>query len=204
MIWLLVLVPLGLIALSLALHPLTIHRGLTVEEWKTEWFGDEFLPQAKPSGSRAITIYAPAKSVWPWITQIGQDRAGFYSYRSLENLAGAKMPDVRELRSEWSTREVGQKLIMAPVERFGKVAEMDIVAVHPEQALVARNWEGTWAFLLVPLADDVCRFIARGTWVPSRNPLIRFFHTLVFDPIHYLMEWRMLRGIKALAEGASR
>jgi hypothetical protein len=41
--------------------------------------------------ARAVTIDAPVEDVWPWLAQIGQDRAGFYSYEWLENLAGCRM-----------------------------------------------------------------------------------------------------------------
>ncbi|HLO98613.1 MAG TPA: hypothetical protein VK171_08465, partial [Fimbriimonas sp.] len=198
---------LGILALAiLALlvdilsRPFYIHRGLTDTEWKSSWFGDEFVPGAAPGGSRALLIEAPAAAVWPWLTQIGQDRAGFYSYRWLENLVGAKMPDVRELRPEWSTRSVGQKLIMAPVERFGPIAAMDIVALEENRAIVTRNAEGVWSFLLVPISDNRCRLVARGTWLPARNWFLRLMHGLVFDPMHYVMEWKMLRSIKKLAE----
>lgn len=195
---------LGLVVVALliviASRPYFIHRGLTEEEWKSSWFGDEYVPGAAPGGSRAILIEAPTTAVWPWLTQIGQDRAGFYSYRWLENLVGAKMPDVRELRTEWSTRSVGQKLIMAPVERFGPIAAMDIVAVEVDRAIVARNAEGVWSFLLVPISDKRCRLVARGTWLPSRNWFARLMHGVVFDPMHYVMEWKMVRSIKRLAE----
>jgi hypothetical protein len=191
------------IAIDVASRPFFIHRGLSKSEWLAPWFGDDFVPGAAPGGSRAIVIDASASAVWPWLTQIGQDRAGFYSYRWLENMVGAKMPDVRELRLEWSTREVGQKLIMAPLERFGPIAAMDIVAVEVERAIVARNAEGVWSFILVPLEDDQCRLVARGTWLPTRNWFMRMMHVLVFDPIHFVMEWKMLRSIKHLAEHQS-
>ena len=44
--------------------------------------------RAPRSSRRAVTIDAPPEAVWPWIAQMGQDRAGFYSYDHLENLFG--------------------------------------------------------------------------------------------------------------------
>ena len=35
--------------------------------------------------TRAITIDAPCRSVWPWLAQVGVDRGGFYSYDLLDN-----------------------------------------------------------------------------------------------------------------------
>ena len=53
--------------------------------------GDETVPRPSVQHTRAVTIDAPAQQVWPWLAQIGQDRAGFYSYTWLENLAGCRM-----------------------------------------------------------------------------------------------------------------
>jgi len=54
--------------------------------------GDETVPDPGVQQTRAITIDAPPEVVWSWPAQLGQDRAGFYSYRWLENLAGCRMP----------------------------------------------------------------------------------------------------------------
>lgn len=186
--------------LVLIARPLYFHRGLTQKEWKARWPGDEALAGTRPSGSRAVTILAPPSIVWHWVCQIGQDRGGFYSYGLLENMAGAKMPNVRELRSEWANRYVGQKLIMAPVERYGKIAEMEIVEVEEGHYMVAINNEGSWAFIVEPLGPLSCRLIARQMWIPSKNPLVHLFRALLFDPIHYVMEWKMVNQIKKLSE----
>ena len=184
----------------IALRPLYLYRGLSRREWKKSWPGDQTVAKAKPSGSRAILIQAPCEAVWPWITQIGQDRAGFYSYRWLENLMGAQMPDVREIHSQWSHREVGEYLVMAPIERYGDIARMKLAEEEPIRRLTYVNKEGVWSFILEPVASDQCRFICRGTWIPSHNPLAHVARWLIFDPGHYLMEWKMMRSIKALAE----
>lgn len=203
MIWLsIVLVPIIVALVGFMLRPSYIHRGLTHQEWTSQWAGDHLVEGASPSGSRAIVIQAPAHEVWSWITQIGQDRAGFYSYRWLENLVGAQMPSVNEKRPEWSTREVGQKLIMAPPKRFGKMAAMDIVEAVDGQYFVAKNFEGTWAFIIEPIDETSCRFVARGMWLPSANPIVRIAHAAIFDPIHYFMEWKMIREVKIIAETA--
>lgn len=198
--WWWLLLPCGGVLAIVLLRPYYLFRGLNDEERATVWPGDNEVAGAKPSGSRGIDIAAPASSVWPWITQIGQDRAGFYSYTWLENLFGAKMPEYCCRVQKWSTREPGQKLRMASVERFGPIAEMDITSVTEKQSIVAVNREGTWAFILVPTGPDSCRMIARGTWVPSPNLILRLMRAILFDPIHYTMEWKMLRRIKELVE----
>ena len=38
-----------------------------------------------------VSIDAPPEAVWPWLVQIGQDRAGFYSYDWLERCFGDRL-----------------------------------------------------------------------------------------------------------------
>lgn len=186
--------------LGLYSRALWIHRGLSHDEWAARWPGDEFVPDAKPSGSRALTIHAHCADVWPWLTQLGQDRAGFYSYRLLENLVGARMPNIRRIVPEWSRRSAGEHLVMAPPERFGPIAEMELVEVIPNHRLTFRNPEGVWSFLLLPIGRDSCRLVCRGTWTPSKSLIARAAHYILFDPIHFVMEWKMMRTIRSLAE----
>jgi hypothetical protein len=62
------------------LRPWHQHWGTTDHERARSWPGDELVPNACSAATHAITIHAPASQIWPWIVQIGQDRAGFYSY----------------------------------------------------------------------------------------------------------------------------
>jgi hypothetical protein len=198
-----VIVAVIVIALALlAFRQAVIFYGLTDVELIDDWPGDHAVAGAMPSGTRAITIHRPAEDVWPWIAQIGQDRAGFYSYRWLENVFGAKMPEVKVIVPRWTERSVGQKLVMAPVERWGKIAEMDLVDVEPNRHLVYVNREGSWSFILAPISDRACRLVCRGTWIPSRRAIARLMRMIVFDTVHFVMEWKMMRTIKRLAESA--
>jgi hypothetical protein len=80
------------------------------------------------------------------------------------------------------------------------MAEMDLVDVVSQRHLVYTNREGSWSFILVPTGVSECRFVCRGTWIPSSNPVARLLRQITFDPIHFLMEWKMMRTIKGLAE----
>ena len=72
--------------------------------WRTRWGatpsevagalpGDDLVPAPRWSYTHAITIQAPAATVFPWLKQIGARRGGFYSFQGLENLAGCKVRD---------------------------------------------------------------------------------------------------------------
>ena len=53
--------------------------GATKEEARRAMPGDEIVPASMLQTTHAFTINAPAEQIWPWLIQIGQGRAGFYS-----------------------------------------------------------------------------------------------------------------------------
>ena len=57
----------------------------------------------------AVTIDAPRATVWAWLVELGQDRAGFSSYDWLERVFGADIRNVNEIRREWQTRRAGDR-----------------------------------------------------------------------------------------------
>jgi hypothetical protein len=110
------------------------------------------------------------------------------------------MPDVRKIVPEWSRREPGEHLLMAPISRFGPIAAMELVESIVNHHLIYRNKEGAWSFILRPMGSSGCRLVFRGTWKPGRSLVARLGRVTLFDPMHYLMEWKMARTIKELAE----
>lgn len=56
----------------------------------------------------AVTINAAPEAVWPWLIQLGQDRAGFYSDDFLERAFGVDVHNVTEIRPEWQQRKAGE------------------------------------------------------------------------------------------------
>ena len=92
--------------------------GATADELVCVWPGDELSPNATEIATRAITIEAPAESVWSWIVQLGQDRAGFYSYTWLENLFRCAMPRVEQIEPDWQERTLGDNVWMARPDRL--------------------------------------------------------------------------------------
>ena len=150
----------GLTAYELWIRPWAARWGATAEELRRSWPGDEFVPDAVQTATHAITINAPASSVWPWILQIGQDRAGYYSYSWLENLFGAEIRNILRIVPEFQTRSVGDDVWMAPKHKYRGQARMvvarldsgrSMVLTSPEQSgTLDRNQtaEGTWSFIL--------------------------------------------------------
>src|SRR5690349_8001434 len=88
------------VAVVLALRPWNLQWGTTSAERAMALPGDEFVPGANYRIDHALTIDAPPDAVWPWVIQIGQDRAGFYSYSKLENAVGAQITNANTIVPE--------------------------------------------------------------------------------------------------------
>ena len=153
----------------------------------------------------AVTIHAPADSVWPWVVQIGQDRAGFYSYDWLERLVGDPIHNASRIVPEWQSRQVGALVRAAPRDylggAFGNELGWRVNALVPGRAMVLDGWG---AFVLLRLSDSTSRLIVRtrGEGEPSLLGVpLAPLGLLVFEPAHFIMERGMLLGIKSRAEG---
>ena len=194
-----------LLALYLvALHPWLMSWGATVDEQGMALPGD--LAPPEQHFTRAITIHAPASDVWSWVVQIGQDRAGFYSNTWLENLTGADIHNASETRPEWQQRALGDAVPMAPRDILGGVlgdATQTRIRVLEPGRVIADN---PGRFVLLPVDERTTRLLLREPIAPaSGHPALQFaataFTRIVWDPMHFVMEQRMLRGIKERAEG---
>jgi len=136
--------------------------------------------------------------VWPWIVQLGQGRGGFYSYTVLENLVGCHMENAGRVHPEWQDLKVGDPVYLHP-----KAPPLRVTRLDPGRALVLGT---SWAFVLEPIDERTTRLPVRGRGrfeLPDLGrPLNFLYWRLVFEPAHFLMERRMLQGIKERAEGA--
>ena len=78
--------------------------GATGDEVKLALPGDELVPNADLTATRAVTVRTSADGVWPWIAQLGQGRGGFYSYDFLENLAGCDIHSAGRIVARMAVR----------------------------------------------------------------------------------------------------
>jgi hypothetical protein len=193
---------LPLVAASPLLRARHMRWGATKEEATRDLPGDDIVPDAVVS-TRAITIDAPPAAVWPWLVQMGQDKAGFYSYDLLEQLAGARIHNADRLVPEWQDVAPGDLMrTYRYVQRFEPLG-WPVVIVSPEQALVVRNLKHTWSWALVLEAADGgrTRLIAR-TRASRKGFLGSIAESLLAEPAHLVMEVGVLRGVKHRAERA--
>lgn len=194
-------------ALIIAVRPWYSSWGSTRSEQQMSMIGDPPLGQSHYRIDHAITINAPADSVWQWLVQIGQDRAGFYSYDWLERAFGADIHNSNRIVPEWQDRRAGDFVrVVQPSYLGGLLGDSlgwRIEAVEPGRALVLRGWG---AFVLSPIDAHTTRMHirTRGEGVPTLSgAALTPLGLLVFEPAHFIMERGMLRGIKARAERAA-
>jgi hypothetical protein len=169
------------------------------------------LALGAPNQTRAIDIDAPAAQVFAWVAQLGQNRAGFYSYSALENLVGCEMPDIRHLDPALQHWSVGDKLWMYPPSKLEGMGHATLLYYEPGQALVfgtntpidppGAAPTGTWSFTIKPTGENSARLLTSGSGGSMPSLLGQAYTRTVFEPLHFVMERRMLEGIKGLAEG---
>jgi hypothetical protein len=191
--------------------------GTTPSEQRRAWPGDELSPHAVEISTRAITVNAPIETVWAWLVQIGQDRAGFYSYTWLENLFRCAMPNVDRIVPEWQDRTLGDTVWLARRDRYHGEARQKVVQVvrgHVLTLASPSDWgrilrrqsshDGTWAFILVPLERGTTRLVVRSRGPEAPTFFGRLFWMGVFEPAHFIMERKMMLRLKSLAEHTER
>lgn len=204
----------ALTAYILAGRPWHLHWGATAEEARTKLPGDDLVPHPKSVCTRALTIQARPEEVWPWLAQIGEDRGGFYSYAWIENLIGCELQNADEIVPEWQHLAAGDTVWLARWwnERYGSPSYLLVAAVDPGKSLIlhsptvaGKHDAFSWAFVLREQGAHQTRLIvrSRSDWAPGLGSAL--FNRGVGEPAHFVMERKMMLGIKERAEarGAS-
>jgi hypothetical protein len=199
------------------LRPRMLSAGATEAEIRRALPGDELVPAPRSVSTRAITIHAPASAIWPWLVQIGQGRGGWYSYEWVERLGGGEIKQVDRMLPEYQHLNVGDIVRLTSPERSNLF--FTVVVEDPGRALVLRTPlppggdrresleagypDGSWAFVLEPIDDQTTRLIVR--WRSDYKPTVAgmFFNQYGLEPVHFLMERKMLLGFKERVERAA-
>lgn len=187
------------------LRPWTYRWGADDDEVTAALPGDELVATNTPRTTRAVTIDAPIADVWPWLAQIGEDRAGFYSYSVLERAVGATVHNASTVHPEWQDIGVGDTVWLA--RRYGEAARQVVAALKPYSYLILMSPDdyqrvqrgskasGAWSFHLSEQGGWT-RLLVRGSGGAVGHA--------AFDIPHFVMEQKMMRGIRARAEQMRR
>jgi hypothetical protein len=173
------------------------------------------LVRARWQTTRAVPIAAPPEDVWPWLVQMGFRRAGWYSYDRLERAMG--IGDFADGSSAGSVLPQFQSLAVGDSVPLGPAGGLTALVVDPPRALVLRmtmnalngaparhddrvTLDWTWAFVAVPTGSRSCRLIVRVR-ADYRPRALGLLIPLLLEPVHFLMERAMLRGLSRRVGG---
>jgi hypothetical protein len=206
----------GLAVYDTFVRPRMLEWGSTADERRRPLPGDEIAESVMTHRTRAVTIDAPPEAVWPWLVQLGDRRAGFYSYDWVERYVFPGTVHYVEgthsatrIHPELQDVHVGDRISTGSIGSFS--IGNPVTVLEPNRALVI----GSWAFVLEPTADGRTRFFNRERdtgWIrlaaPRRSGLLRAVGSLidyvVGEPLHSAMVRKMMLGIKQRAEDSWR
>lgn len=179
--------------------------GSTPSERGRTWPGDTFVTDATATYTRAVDVAAPAEAVWRWVVQFGLGRAGFYSYELLERLAGITVRNVEVVLPAHQALAVGSQIKLHPNAPGIPVAALEpahhVCFGHAAGDDTAPDPRRSWSVYIEPRPDQSCRLLLRSCIEPLRAPTLGKRLALALEaPIDFVMEQRMLRTIRRLAE----
>jgi hypothetical protein len=183
----------------LGVRPSQLRWGATATEVDRFMPGDGQVHHPTFYATRAITISGRPDEIWPWLAQMGYDRAGYYGYDLIENLGSAT-----GIRSATSTLPGFQHPKTGDVLPISAVAHMFFGEVKPGCFLIWRAAadppDGVFTWALYPLDANHTRLVSRIRlhyhWTDRRLALDLFteFADSVAVP-------KILQGIKDRVEG---
>ncbi|HZD65625.1 MAG TPA: nitroreductase family deazaflavin-dependent oxidoreductase [Acidimicrobiales bacterium] len=203
---------------ALEVRPRLLTWGATPEEIGSDYRGEELLPEADGCSTMATTLPAPPEQVWPWLVQMGYDRAGWYSWDRLDR---GGVPSADRIVPEWQDLQDGQRLNVA---RSGR-NWFTVAGLEPRRTLVLRSstalpsgrpfdpgssplpWaylDGIWGFHLRPASGDRTRLVIRTRGRTRPRVLMAPFDLVVGEPAHFIMQTRQFHNLGTRVGGSCR
>lgn len=199
------------------------HRwGASDEEVFDTLPGDDAVPHPAIETTHAVTIHAPAMAIWPWLTQMGYGRAGWYTdgwwYRQVDRyLWHVETPRPDRIVPEWQDMHVGGVVPDGPPG----TAYFTVLMLEPNYSLALYStthgtvWlprflrenrqlhtEMIWTFTLQELAPERTRLILRMRATAGPG-WYRTIARALLPPADFLVARMMLLRIRQLVEHAA-
>jgi proline iminopeptidase len=188
-----------------------LNWGATRDEVARAYPGDDLVPDPYGSSTMATTLPAPPGDVWPWLVQMGCDRAGWYSWDRLDN--GGR-PSAERIVPEWQNLEVGQHLaskpsgdawftvaLIVPERTLALRARMELFSGHPFDARSGpppRAYvDAVWGFHLEPAPGGTTRLVVRTRDHSRPRVLTQSMNMLFWEPAHLIMQSRQFHHLRA-------
>ena len=113
--------------------------------------GDDLVPGADVVMDRGATLPGSPEAVWPWVVQLGKQRAGWYLPRSVERLVPGSRRASRRVDERWQGLRVGDVI----PDYGGSDATFEVALLERPHSLVYVSTRGhtdvSWALTLSPV-----------------------------------------------------
>jgi hypothetical protein len=197
----------------LYVRPRMLRWGASDEEVTDPYPGADLIPGGRRGATMAATIDAPPSRVWPWLVQMGCDRAGWYSWDRLDN---AGVPSAQHIHPEWQRLSVGDRLASTPSGRawfevatldpqhfLGLRAPIDLRSGRPFDTARPRPpiyVDALWGFQLKEAPEGRTRLVVSGYASARPRWLQTIMDLLFWEPAHWVMQTRQFANLKRRAE----
>jgi hypothetical protein len=175
-------------------RPYQLRWGATDTEVERPMHGDDIVPKPNFNATRAVTIHAAPEQIFPWLVQIGTNRAGWYSYDWIDNQG---KPSAKVILPEFQDIAPGDFIPMTPDNKHG----MNVHSFEANQWLVWISPDNSSSFVweLHPIDDTHTRLVTRLRLRYHWNsPAILI--ELLMDMGEFFMMRKCMLGIKRRAE----
>lgn len=119
---------------------------------------------------RGFTVSAAPAAVWPWIVQLGKQRAGWYLPRIAERLIPPSRRALDHIDARWQRLAVGDVI----PDYGGKRESFEVTEIEPPSHLVYRSTRGhvavSWSISLSPIRPAATRIHLRLRLGGVRHP----------------------------------
>jgi hypothetical protein len=182
------------------IYPWLCGQTATRQEITKKLTGDELVRNNNSGYTLASSIDAQPSAVWPWLIQMGQGRAGFYTHEWVEEIVGASIKNADSVIEAFQYLSEGDSIRLTPDPYLGKRAQyLSIAKLDSPFAIVYKQTlpngsAGSWAFILEPDPNGKTRLVFRRR---SEKPSL---FDKIATPGYYFMDIGMLAGIKERAE----
>lgn len=204
------------------LRRLGMRWGATDDEVHSPLSGDDLIPHPMLETTHAISIHASPAAIWPWLVQMGYDRAWWYTdanwYKWVDkyiwHTSHPSSPD--HIIPELQHLEVGDTILDGPPgTAFFTVAKLEpdrVLALYSTTHILMmapaslRNnpqagihGEFSWVFILDEREEGLTRLIVR-TRASYEPKIYRMLTRPMLLPADFLMARMMLQTIKQRVE----
>jgi hypothetical protein len=181
------------------IRPCELRWGATTEEVRRPIPGDSLVSHPTFLATQAITIDGRPEDIWPWLVQMGYNRAGFYGYDLIENLGSTT-----GIHSAESILPSMQHPATGDILPISAVAHLTFGAIQPDRYLIwqseATPHDGAFTWALYPVDQNHTRLVCRIRlrYHPAGRGLALDLFTEFAD---HVAVPKILAGIKDRVEG---